>query len=116
MKLVNLCSVCKENWNEFALVISKEVHPYKCMDSSVKLDKGSLTSIESLYSKLKFEYISKLDYKHAKMCEVKKNLGDFVYLYVPSDALFLADIFDIFIDICWHTDHSNPTGFVKAQG
>ena len=49
------------------------------------------------------------------MCEVHKNLGDFIYLYVQSDTLFLANIFDIFINICLHADHSNLMGFVKAQ-
>ena len=64
-----------------------------------KFKEEELPSIEKFYSKLTDEDISKSDYNHAKNVweEFKcKTMGDYHDLYLKSDVLILADVFEIF--------------------
>ena len=55
--------------------------------------------IKSFYSKLNLENITAEDYTHAKKVFEQfelKNVGDYNDIYVHSDTLLLADIFENF--------------------
>ena len=58
---------------------------------------------EAFYSNLNLKDISDEDYAHAQkvwnVFEVK-NLGEYHDLYVQSDTLFLADVFEYFRNKC----------------
>ena len=59
----------------------------------------SLSEIEDFYSHLNMEDITDADYAHAKrVCKnfIIKILGEYYDLYVLSDTLLLADVFENF--------------------
>ena len=85
--------------NKFISLLRKGVHPYECMDDWEKFNKTSLPKKENLYSHLNMEDITDADYVHAKRISKNfaiKNIGEYHDLYVQSDTLLLADIFENF--------------------
>ena len=65
------------------------------------------------------EDISDEDYLHAqKVWDVFKikNLGEYHDLYVLSDTLLLADVFEIFWNMCLNIYELDPIHFVSAPG
>ena len=55
---------------------------------------------------------------HKIVCEnfETKNLGQYYDLYVQIDALFLADVFEKFRDMCHKIYELDPTHFYAASG
>ena len=73
------------------------------MDDWEKFNKISLSKEEDFYSLLNMEDITDADYAHAKrVCKDFKirNLEDYHDLYVESDTLLLADVFENFRNMC----------------
>ena len=69
------------------------------MDDFNKFKREGLPSIETIYSKLTGEDISDSDYNHTKNVweEFKcKRKVDYHDLYLKSDVLILADVFENF--------------------
>ena len=69
------------------------------MDNWEKFDENILTSKEAFYSNLNLEDISDEDYVHAqKVWDVFEinNIGDYHDLFVKSDTLLLADVYENF--------------------
>ena len=69
------------------------------MDGFDKFKEERPLSLEKFYSKLTGEDISNEDYIHAKNVweEFKcKTMGDYYDLYLKSDVLILADVFENF--------------------
>ena len=69
------------------------------MDDFNKFKEEGLPSIENFYFKSTGEDISDEDYNHAKNVweEFKcKTMGDYHELYLKSDVLILADVFEKF--------------------
>ena len=65
------------------------------------------------------EDISNEDYNHAqKVWDVFeiRNLGEYHDLYVQSDTLLLADVFENFRDKCIDIYELDPSHFVFAPG
>ena len=74
---------------------------------------------EDFYSCLNMEEITDIDYRHAKRVfrELKmNNSGDYHDLYMQSDTLLLADIFENFRNKCIETYELDPAGFLSAPG
>ena len=110
---------CNGDLNKFVLVLRKDVYPYECLDSWERFDETSLPDKEAFYSKLNLEDITDKDYEHAqKVWEVFgiKNVGKYHDLYVQSDTLFLADIFENFRDMCIEIYELDPAHFLSASG
>ena len=85
--------------NNLELITKKGVYPYDYMDGFDKFKEEGLLSIENFYSKLTGEDISNSDYNHPKNVweEFKcKTMGDYHDLYLKSDVLILADVFENF--------------------
>ena len=80
----------------FVLLLKKGVYPYEYMDSWERFDETSLPDKEAFYSSLNMEDITDVDYRHAKRVLKYVNLGDYYDLYVQSDILLLADVFENF--------------------
>ena len=92
---------CNGNLNKFILLLRKGVYPYEYMNSWERFDETSLPPKESFYSKSNLEDISDNDYLHAhKVWDVFgiRNLGEHHDLYVQTDTLLLADVFEKFRD------------------
>ena len=88
--------------NKFMLLLRKGVYPYEYMDNWERFNETSLPSKESFYSNLNMEDIDDIDYRHGNNVFNKfklNNLGDYHDLYVQSDTLLLADVFENFRDM-----------------
>ena len=73
------------------------------MNSWEKFDETALPPKEAFYSNLNLEQISDEDYVHAqKVWDIFEinNLGDHHDLYVQSDTLLLADVYENFRNMC----------------
>ena len=89
------------------------------MDSWEKFDETTLPPKEAFYSNLNLEDISDEDYAHAqKVWDVFEinNLGEYHDLYVQSDTLLLADVFENFRNMCLEIYELDPVYFVSAPG
>ena len=105
--------------NKFITLLRKSVYPYGYMDEWNKFDEKELPVKESFYSNLTMEDISNTDYKHANNVFKKfdlNNLGDYHDLYVRSNTLLLADIFENFRHACLNNYELDPAHFVSLPG
>ena len=108
-----------ERINKFILLLRKGVYPYEYMDGWEKFNETSLPSKEDFYSNLNMEDIDDIDYRHGN--NVFKgfkleNLGDYHDLYVPSDTLLLADVFENFRNMYIKVYELDPAHFVSLPG
>ena len=65
------------------------------------------------------EDITDVDYRHAERVFKSlnnKNLGDYHDLYVQSDTLLLADVFEAFRNMCIKVYELDPAHFLSAPG
>ena len=101
------------------MLLRKGVYPYEDMDSWEKFDETSLPDKKAFYSNLNLEDISDEDYAHAqKVWDVFEinNLGEYHDLYVQSDTLLLADVYENFRNMCLDIYELDPVYFVSAPG
>ena len=89
---------CNSDLNKFVLLLRKSVYPYEYMDSWERFNETSLPSKKYFYSQLILQDISDADYVHAQKVfkEYCTNIGVYLDLYVQTDALLLADVFEKF--------------------
>ena len=110
---------CNNDLNKFVMLLRKGVYPYEYMDGWDIFNKTSIPSKKSFYSNLTMENISETDYRHAnnvfKTFKLN-NLGDYHDLYVQSDTLLLADVFDNFRKACIKTYELDPAHFISLPG
>ena len=109
----------KHNSKQKELLIRKGVYLYEYMDSWNKFEEKRLTSIDEFYSKLNMSGISEKDHQHA--CEVwnefdLKNMGDYHDLYLKTDVILLANIFESFRKVCLDNYGLDPAHFYTAPG
>ena len=115
----NTYEFCNYDMNKFMVLLRKGVYPYEYMDEWNKFDEKKLPCKESFYSSLTMEDISGTDYKHTNNVFKKfnlNNLGDYHDLYVRSDTLLLADVFENFGNACLSNYELDPTHFVSLPG
>ena len=99
--------------------LRKGVYPYEYVDSWERFDETSLPDKEAFYSNLNMEDITDVNYRHGKkMFEylINKNLDDYHDLYVQSDTLLLADVFENFRNMCIKVYELDPAHFLPAPG
>ena len=118
-KFKNTYSFCNSDLNKFILLLRKGVYPYEYLDSWEKFNETTLPSKEDFYSNLNVEDIDDIDYRHGN--NVFKgfkleNLGDYHDLYVQSDTLLLADVFENFRDMCIKEFELDPVHFLSLPG
>ncbi|XP_066582581.1 uncharacterized protein [Prorops nasuta] len=94
--------IVRENFinnTEFELVTQKGVFPYDYLDRWDKFEDTTLPKYEDFYSELSLCNITLEEYEHAKKLWKTfniKNLGEYSDLYLKTDVLLLADIFQTF--------------------
>ena len=72
---------------------------------------------EAFHGSLKMKNIAHVDYRHAKRVLNyinNKNLGDYCNLYVESDTLLLADVFENFRNKFIEIYELDPAHFISA--
>ena len=105
--------------DKFDLMIRKGVYPYDYMDSFDKFEDTVLPTKDQFYSLLNDEHISDEDYNHAQ--KVWKtlsmnNMGDYHDLYLQSDILLLADVFENFRKTCLEYYKLDPCHYFTSPG
>jgi len=91
------------NERQYNLLKRKGVYPYDWVDSTGKLADTSLQSKDVFHSRLKGEGITEEDYIYAQnvWCVFgMRTFREYHELYNKTDVLLLADVFEIFRDIC----------------
>ena len=118
-KFKNTYSFCNNDINKFVSLLRKGVYPYEYVDNWERFSEISLPSKEDFYSNLNMEDINDIDYRHAnnvfKRFELE-NLGQYHDLYVQSDTLLLADVFENFRDMCIKEYELDPSHFLSLPG
>ena len=108
-QFTNLNSMYKGE--QLELLKRKGVYPYDYVDRLDRLSETQLPPKEAFYSKLNDEHISDEDYEHAqKVWEAFdcKTLKDYHDLYLKSDVILLADVFETFRDLCMTNYELDP--------
>ena len=106
-RFANIYEFCNGDLNKFILLLRKCVYPYEYIDNWEKFDETLLPSKEAFYSNLNTEYITDTAYR-------LKNLGDYHDLYVQSDTLLLADVFESFKNMCIKVYELDSAHFLTA--
>ena len=112
----NTKEIFKENVD---LLTRKGVYPYDYVSSIERLSETQLPPKEQFYSKLNDEDISDEDYQHAInvwdtfKCKTIKDYHD---LYLKSDVLLLADVFENFRKTCLKHYNLDPAHYYTSPG
>ena len=89
------------------------------MDNWERFNETLLPNKEAFCSNLNMKDITDTDYAHANKVfkEFKiKHLGEYRDLYVQSDTLLLADVFENFRNVCIKVYDLDPAHFLSAPG
>ena len=100
------------------LMSQKGVYPYDFMDSFDKFNE-KLPLKEEFYSILNDGHITDEDYKHAQNVWNTfslKNMGEYHDLYLKSDILLLADVFENFRKTCMQYYKLDPCHYFTSPG
>ena len=100
------------------MLLKKDVYYNEYIDDWEKFNEA-LPEKGEFNSNLNMEDIADLDYIHAeRVCKDYeiKNLGEYHELYLKSDALFLADVFENFRKKGLKIHHLDPPKFISAPG
>ena len=103
----------------FRLMLRKGVYPYEYMTCWDSFNETQLPEKDAFYSNLYMEGITDDDYKHAQNVWKTFNIADMgMYhdLYMSSDVLLLADVFESFRDTCLDIYKLDPAHFFTAPG
>ena len=101
------------------LLMQMGVYPYEYMDSLDRFDETCLPPQEAFYSSLSDEGITDDDYKHAQQVWDtfdSRNIGDYHDLYLQTDVLLLADVFENFRQTALSTYKLDPAHYYTLPG
>ncbi|XP_055306011.1 uncharacterized protein LOC129570437 [Sitodiplosis mosellana] len=118
------CILYKEFRKEYSpellcMLERKGVFPYDYVDSFQRLKETALPWKEQFYSKLYNEHIDDDEYDFAREIWNKfgiKTLGEYSELYLKTDVLLLADVFENFRDMCHEIYNLDPAHYYTAPG
>ena len=113
----------KETRKEFGerveLLSRKGIYPYDYMNGIKKFSEETLPAKEEFFSKLNDCGISDEDFDHAQRIWKEfgmKNLGEYHDLYLKSDVLLLADVFEEFRNVCLENYSLDPAWYYTSPG
>ena len=105
--------------NQRELLLRKGVYPYDYVSGPDRFDDKTLPDKAAFYSRLHDENISDGDYAHAQQvwnafhCQT---LGEYHDIYLRSDVMLLADIFENFRNISLESYQLDPAHYFTAPG
>ena len=109
----------KEFGKKYELMTKKGIYPYDYMNGIEKFSEEKLPPKEAFYSKLNDCGVSDEDYERAQLIWKEfeiKNLGEYHDLYLKSDVLLLADVFEEFRNICLKNYSLDPAWYYTSPG
>ena len=109
----------KKEFKHFELLTQKGIYPYDYMNCLEKFSETQLPIKEDFYSKLNDCNITDKEYKHAQDIWEKfgiNNLGEYHDLYLKTDVLLLADVFEEFRNICLENYNLDPAWYYTSPG
>ena len=101
------------------LLICKGIYPYEYMDGWSRFDEESFPPKEAFYSKLSVKGITDDDYAHRKMIRDAfgcTTFGNYHDLYLRTDVLLLADVFENFRKLCLEQYKLGPAPYYASPG
>ena len=101
------------------MLLRKGVYPYEYVDNWERFNETSFPNKESFYSNLNMENIDDIDYRHGNNGFKRfklKNSGEYHDLYVQSDSLLLADVFENFRNVCIEVYEVDPARLLSLPG
>ena len=105
--------------DKLELMKKKGVYPYDYMDCWQKFSDTKLPEKDEFYSLLTDENISDEQYKHAQKVWNNFNMkamGDYHDVYLKSDILLLADVFENFRKTCHQYYELDPCHYFTSPG
>ena len=105
--------------DETKLMKQKGVYPYDYMNSFCRFEETELPAKEQFYSILNDEHITDDAYEHAKNVWTTfnmHNLGEYHDLYLKSDILLSADVFENFRKKCMQYYKLDPCHYFTSPG
>ena len=109
----------KELGEKAELLSRKGIYPYDYMNSIKKFSEEKLPPKEKFFSKLNDCEVLDEDYNHAQRIWKEfriKNLGEYHDLYLKSDVLLLADVFEEFRNVCLENYSLDPAWYYTSPG
>ncbi|CAB4012234.1 Gastrula zinc finger [Paramuricea clavata] len=110
---------CEWKGQDLEMLLEKGVYPYEYMSDWSKFKEKCLPGKSAFCSSLKEESVSEDDYVRAcKMFDKFgcRSLGDYHDLYLKTDVLLLADVFEDFRRVCLDNYKLDPAHYISAPG
>ena len=104
---------------QYDLLTRKGVYPYEYINSWDQFEETQLLPINAFYSNLNMSSISKDDYQCAQKVWEEfgiRNLGDYHDLYLRTDVVLLANVYEAFTDTCLRQYSLDPVHFYTSPG
>ena len=104
---------------QYDLLTRKGVYPYEYVNSWDRFNETQLPPIDVFYSNLNMSSISEEDYQHAQRVWKEfgiRDLGDYHDLYLRTDVVLLANMFEAFRDTCLKHYKLDPAHFYTSPG
>ena len=110
-----------EDYSELqcGLLTRKGVYPYEYINTWDRFEETQLPSMNAFYSNLNISLISEEDYQRAQRVWKEfgiHNLGDYDNLYLRTDVVLLANVFEAFRDTCLKHYKLDPAHFYTSPG
>ena len=104
---------------QYELLVRKGVYPYEYLSSWDKFEETQVPPKRSFYSNLNMTAISEDDYQHTQKVWKEfriRNLGEYHDLYIWTDVILPANIFETFRDACLEHYSLDPVHFYTYPG
>ena len=104
---------------QYELLTRKGVYHYEYVNSWDRFNETQLPPIDAFYSNLNMSSISEDDYQHAQRVWEEfgiHNLGDYHDLYLRTDVVLLANVYEAFRDTCLKHYKLDPAHFYTSPG
>ena len=104
---------------QYELLVKKGIYLYEYMSSWDRFEKTILPPKEAFYNKLNMVGVSSENYEHARSVWKEfgiRNLGEYHDLYLKTDVILLAKVFEAFREICLKNYGLDPAHFYTAPG
>ena len=104
---------------QYGLLTRKGIYPYAYVNSWDRFNETQLPPIDAFYSNLNTSSINQEDYQHTQRVWEEfriHNLGDYHDLYLRTDVVLLANVYEAFRDTCLRHYKLDPAHFYTSPG